>query len=117
HALLGGPGGGGYAGVGVSVVALIAVMLLQAATGRPAASHLLPFCSHAPPSNAMPPLKMVHEYTEGTLILDVLDAATKSLVWRGTAQAEALPSVDVSTPQARIREAVRRILERFPPKA
>ena len=27
----------------------------------------------------MPPLKMVHEYTEGTLILDVLDAATKSL--------------------------------------
>ena len=70
-----------------------------------------------PPSNAMPPLKMVHEYTEGTLILDVLDAATKSLVWRGTAQAEALPSVDVSTPQARIREAVRRILERFPPKA
>jgi hypothetical protein len=66
---------------------------------------------------AMPPLKMVHEYTEGTLILDVLDAATKSLVWRGTAQAEVLPSVDVSTREARIREAVRRILERFPPKA
>ena len=66
---------------------------------------------------AMPPLKMVHEYTEGTLILDMLDAPTQSLVWRGTAQAEVLPSVDVSTREARIREAVRRILERFPPKA
>jgi hypothetical protein len=53
---------------------------------------------------AMPrPLNMVQEYTEGTLILDVLDAATKSLVWRGTAQAEVLPSVDVPTREACIR--------------
>jgi hypothetical protein len=63
-----------------------------------------------------PPLRLVHEYIDGTLIVDVLDAPTKSLVWRGTAEAEVLPSTDRTTREARIREAVRRILERFPPK-
>lgn len=69
------------------------------------------------PPATTPPIRMVHEYTEGTLIVDVLDAPTRSLVWRGTAQAEVLPSVDLPTREARIREAVRRILERFPPRA
>jgi hypothetical protein len=60
-----------------------------------------------------PPLKMVHEYTEGTLILDVLDAATKSLVWRGNGAGGGAAVGRCPDP----RGVYPRILERFPPKA
>jgi hypothetical protein len=59
---------------------------------------------------------VVREYTEGTLILDIVDARSNSLVWRGQAQAEVISSASPETRQKRIDEAVRRILERFPPK-
>jgi hypothetical protein len=58
----------------------------------------------------------VSEYEQGTLILDVVDSRTNDLVWRGSAQARIVPD---RTPQERtklIRDAVREMLERFPPR-
>lgn len=58
----------------------------------------------------------VYEYDEGSLVLDIVDPDTNNLLWRGGAQAEV---GDWDTPEkreARIREAVARILSRFPPQ-
>jgi hypothetical protein len=62
------------------------------------------------------PETRVREYQEGTLILDFVDAASKKLVWRGTAQAELRQSASASKRQERLEEAVRGILKDFPPK-
>lgn len=56
------------------------------------------------------------DYEEGTLILDLLDASNRQLVWRGSAQAEVKENISPEKRQERINEAVRRILEQFPPK-
>ena len=58
----------------------------------------------------------VIEYDEGTLILDIAEARTGKVVWRGWAQT----NVDhvFSDPrlmEERIQEATRRLFERFPP--
>ncbi|SEL90455.1 protein of unknown function [Stigmatella aurantiaca] len=62
------------------------------------------------------PETRIREYQEGTLILDFIDAASKKLVWRGTAQAELKQSASVHKRQERLEEAVRDILKDFPPK-
>lgn len=57
----------------------------------------------------------VSEYTQGTLVIDVIDAESRKLVWHGVAERR-LPSF--KTPQERdayIRETVTAILARFPP--
>jgi hypothetical protein len=60
----------------------------------------------------------VYQYKEGTLIVDFVDAASKQLVWRGTAQ-----GAMASTPpgpeemQAKIDNVVGRLLQNFPPPA
>ena len=57
------------------------------------------------------------EYEQGTLILDISDPHTSKLMWRGSAQADV---TGIETPEERdkiINEAVRRILERFPPES
>ncbi len=57
----------------------------------------------------------VTEYTQGTLILDIVDADANELVWRGAGEGKV--NLD-STPQERerrIQEAVDKILEDFPP--
>ncbi len=56
-------------------------------------------------------------YRQGTLILDFVDAATKELSWRGVAR-KTLESgePDEQTVRANLRAAVKRIIEKFPPK-
>ena len=57
----------------------------------------------------------VYQYREGTLILDIVDANTHKLIWRGTAR-KALHSNP--TPEERtktINAAVEKILKGFPP--
>lgn len=57
----------------------------------------------------------VTQYTQGKLIIDLVDAKTKQLVWRGIASRR-LPSFD--SPQERdkyIRESVDAIFKKFPP--
>jgi hypothetical protein len=56
----------------------------------------------------------VREYEQGTLIVDVIDAKTSRLVWRGTAKTEVDPSDSRRAKEAKIRTAVGRLLRRFP---
>jgi hypothetical protein len=58
----------------------------------------------------------VYEYDEGSLILDIVNPQTRKLIWRGSAQAEVNRSASPEKRQERIEEAVRRMLERFPPQ-
>ncbi len=66
---------------------------------------------------AVAPETYVREYEQGTLILDIVDASSNQLVWRGTAQAELSSSSSVSKRQERLNEAVHDTLKDFPPKA
>ena len=51
-------------------------------------------------------------YTEGTLVIDIIDAGTNELVWRGAA----VSALDDPTYDAKdINKAVEKILEEFPP--
>jgi len=57
-------------------------------------------------------------YTTGTLIIDIFDVDAQELVWRGSGESRV--SDDVNTPQERqerVTQAVRLVLERFPPDA
>ena len=65
---------------------------------------------------ALSGMEIQTEYDEGTLILDIVDAESRTLIWRGSARAEVSATVAPETREARVREAVRRILEQFPPK-
>jgi hypothetical protein len=52
-------------------------------------------------------------YTEGTLVIDLRDPATRSLVWRGSASEE---KSDASRLEGKLDDMVRKALERYPPK-
>lgn len=54
-------------------------------------------------------------WTVGTLILDFFDADERQLVWRGTAEGTVNPDNSPEERQARINEAVAKILGEFPP--
>ena len=56
------------------------------------------------------------EYEMGTLVVDVLDAASKQLVWRGTVEAEVYPDLDAKKREERIRDAAKQVLAQFPPR-
>jgi len=53
-------------------------------------------------------------YNEGVIVIDIIDVSLNRLVWRGTAQAEVDDDAEPEQQQARIREAVRKILADFP---
>ena len=57
-----------------------------------------------------------HEKTEGTLVLDFMDAKTQSLVWRATATAAVAPKASPEEQQERINKVIAEMLSRFPPK-
>ena len=57
----------------------------------------------------------VREYEEGTLIVDVVIAESNKLAWRGWAQSDVGAVIDrPPAMEARIKESVRRMFERFP---
>ena len=57
----------------------------------------------------------IYHFDEGTLILDIANPETRQLIWRGSAQAEVNLSDRQDRRDQRLKEAVRQILERFPP--
>jgi len=57
-----------------------------------------------------------YQYRLGTLIVDVIDAASNRLVWRGTVEGEADLYKDPKKREARLNEAVQKVLARFPPR-
>lgn len=54
-------------------------------------------------------------YTEGTLILDFIEAKTGSQVWRGVVTGEAI-NIRVEEIEFRIKHAVKRLFKKFPEK-
>jgi hypothetical protein len=62
------------------------------------------------------PASQVFDYEAGTLVLDIVDSRTRRVIWRGWAQDSVKDMLDDRDTMARkIEEAVRRMLERFPP--
>jgi len=57
----------------------------------------------------------VYEYDEGTLIVDMVDAGTKKLFWRGTARKTVDPSATPEKITATVQEAIAKVLRNFPP--
>jgi hypothetical protein len=62
-----------------------------------------------------PPQAVPYTYDEGTLVVDLVDATTRKLVWRGSCASVLDPSADPERNQARIDAAVERILSNWPP--
>jgi uncharacterized protein YceK len=56
------------------------------------------------------------EKTEGTLVLDILDTKTRTLVWRATATAPVESGYSPEEQQLRINEMIAEMLSQFPPK-
>jgi hypothetical protein len=52
-------------------------------------------------------------YTEGTLVIDLRDPSTRSLVWRGIASEE---KSDASKIEGKLDAMVRKAIEKYPPK-
>jgi hypothetical protein len=67
-------------------------------------------------SGAAPSLNETASYLTGSLLIDVIDAATKKLVWRGTAAGEVDPGLTSQQRDERTRAIVHNILSHFPPK-
>jgi hypothetical protein len=57
-----------------------------------------------------------HEKKEGTLVMDFVDAKTKSLVWRATVTDAVDPSYTPEEKQKQINEVIAAMLAHFPPK-
>lgn len=57
-----------------------------------------------------------HEKKEGTLVIDFVDAKTKSLLWRATATEAVEPSASPEEKQQMIDEVIAAMLNHFPPK-
>jgi len=53
-------------------------------------------------------------YTEGTLVIDLLDRGAHSMVWRGIAREE---KSDPSKVEAKLDDMVKKAIDKYPPKA
>ncbi len=59
----------------------------------------------------------VYQFTQGTLVFDIIDAESKSLIWRGTATGTVEGEQRSPEEQeARVNNVVHKILEKFPPQ-
>lgn len=58
----------------------------------------------------------VYDYDEGSLILDIIEARSRTLLWRGSARARVDTTANAERKTKRINEAVKKILAQFPPK-
>jgi hypothetical protein len=59
----------------------------------------------------------VSQYTEGTIFVDVVDAGTRHMVWRGTAQTEVDQSASPEEQKRRFADVAARLFANFPPKS
>lgn len=55
-------------------------------------------------------------YTTGTLLIDIIDAASNKLAWRGTAAGDVDPGLTSEERDERIRTIVHEMLSHFPPQ-
>ncbi|MEH6552136.1 MAG: DUF4136 domain-containing protein [Pseudomonadales bacterium] len=59
----------------------------------------------------------VTDYTQGTLVLDVIHPGNDTLLWRGTADGRLPKKSDASKREENMREVVDSIFKNFPPEA
>lgn len=57
----------------------------------------------------------VHQYTQGTIILDFVDAKSKQLVWRSVATGALADKPDPATVEEKINGVVQQMLASYPP--
>lgn len=57
----------------------------------------------------------VHQYTEGTALIDFVDSRSKELFWRGVVSAVAEPGLSPEAQEEKFSEASAKLLEKFPP--
>ncbi|MEM7018849.1 MAG: DUF4136 domain-containing protein [Pseudomonadota bacterium] len=57
----------------------------------------------------------VREYKEGTIVIDLVDAAQKQLIWQGAVSGKV--TRDAAQAEANTREAVRTIMQQYPHRA
>ena len=67
-------------------------------------------------SASAPSLNETPSYLTGSLLIDVIDAASQKLVWRGTAAGEVDPGLTSQQRDERTKAIVHKILSHFPPK-
>ncbi len=58
----------------------------------------------------------VRYYEKGALIIDIVDASRRELVFRGTAEAEVDRTMSQEARDSRLQSAIERMLSRFPPR-
>lgn len=58
----------------------------------------------------------VYQYTEGTLIVDLVNSNSKQLVWRGSATGVVDPTNSPEKMEQRVNDVVARIFDNYPPK-
>ena len=58
----------------------------------------------------------VNESVEGTIIIDLLDAKYKQLVWRGTAEAAHDADAPIEQIYDTVDKAIKKLFENYPPK-
>jgi len=58
----------------------------------------------------------VYAYDEGSLFVDVIDARTNTLMWRGVVSAVARPGLSLDERQARFKTGVEKVMAQFPPR-
>lgn len=59
---------------------------------------------------------MVTEYKQGSLVLDIVRASTRQLIWRGVASDDVYADDTPMDKQRKIHKAVTEMLSRFPPQ-
>jgi hypothetical protein len=57
-----------------------------------------------------------YNWTQGTLVLDIVDGKSNEMVYRATAQAEVDQDLTPTERQARLNAGALKMLEKFPPK-
>lgn len=58
----------------------------------------------------------VSYYKEGTLVIDIINAKTKELVWRGAGKKPVVKNYSPKEKMEIVKKVVNKILENFPPK-
>ena len=63
------------------------------------------------------PAATTYTYEEGTLIIDIIDSESLEMIWRGEAKGVLDPDLSAEKLDQVTNEAVKRILQNFPPPA
>ena len=58
---------------------------------------------------------VVDQYDQGTLLVDFIDPGSNNVIWRGTAQSRLQELKTPEEREARVNDAVERLLNQFPP--